>query len=246
MSLRGRESQRSRRPRGRRRAPTSAPSSHGRLQVRQTPIDGRITDVNRFAQLGRRGRAGAPAATRPTSRRPGSTASESTSVRPSTRSSPRPRGASSWPSFASHIHRVQQAVQIAHLHGRKFARVRALDAEEREHRPQSRVSRASRRARMIKLAEIDDYRPEEILILSTGSQGEPLSALYAHGVQRPPSGGAAARATPSSSRPRPMPGQRGRRHDDRQPTPQVGRHGHLRRSAAACTSAATPRARTCA
>ena len=30
---------------------------------------------------------------------------------------------------------------------------------------------------MIKLAEIDDYRPEEILILSTGSQGEPLSAL---------------------------------------------------------------------
>jgi ribonuclease J len=30
---------------------------------------------------------------------------------------------------------------------------------------------------MIKLTEIDDYRPEEILILTTGSQGEPLSAL---------------------------------------------------------------------
>ena len=30
---------------------------------------------------------------------------------------------------------------------------------------------------MIKLTEIDDYRPEELLILSTGSQGEPLSAL---------------------------------------------------------------------
>ena len=30
---------------------------------------------------------------------------------------------------------------------------------------------------MIKLTEIDEYRPEEILILSTGSQGEPLSAL---------------------------------------------------------------------
>jgi len=30
---------------------------------------------------------------------------------------------------------------------------------------------------MIRLAEIDDYRPEEILILTTGSQGEPLSAL---------------------------------------------------------------------
>ena len=30
---------------------------------------------------------------------------------------------------------------------------------------------------MIKLTEIDDYRPEEVLILTTGSQGEPLSAL---------------------------------------------------------------------
>jgi len=30
---------------------------------------------------------------------------------------------------------------------------------------------------MIKLTQIDEYRPEEILILSTGSQGEPLSAL---------------------------------------------------------------------
>ena len=30
---------------------------------------------------------------------------------------------------------------------------------------------------MIKLTEIDDYRPEELLILTTGSQGEPLSAL---------------------------------------------------------------------
>jgi ribonuclease J len=30
---------------------------------------------------------------------------------------------------------------------------------------------------MIKLHDIDDYKPEELLILSTGSQGEPLSAL---------------------------------------------------------------------
>ena len=29
----------------------------------------------------------------------------------------------------------------------------------------------------IKLTEIDAYRPEELLILTTGSQGEPLSAL---------------------------------------------------------------------
>ncbi len=79
-------------------------------------------------------------------------------------------------SFASHIHRIQQAITIAHLHGRKFAlsgRSMVKNANIARNLGYLKVPEGA----MIKLTQIDDYRPEEILILSTGSQGEPLSAL---------------------------------------------------------------------
>ena len=57
---------------------------------------------------------------------------------------------------------------------------------------------------MIKLTEIDDYRPEEILILSTGSQGEPLSALTRMAFDDHPQV-ELTRATRWSSRPRRSP-----------------------------------------
>ncbi len=79
-------------------------------------------------------------------------------------------------SFASHIHRVQQAITIGHLHGRKFA-VSGRSMQKNVNIARNLGYLDVPDGAMIKLAEIDDYRPEEILILSTGSQGEPLSAL---------------------------------------------------------------------
>ncbi len=79
-------------------------------------------------------------------------------------------------SFASHIHRIQQAIQIAHLHGRKFAvsgRSMVKNVNVARNLGYLKVPEGS----MVKLADIDEYRPDEILVLSTGSQGEPLSAL---------------------------------------------------------------------
>jgi ribonuclease J len=147
----------------------------GDYKFDHTPIDGRITDVNTFARLGQEGVL-ALLADSTNAETPGSTASESIVGQAFHQIFAEAEGRVIVASFASHIHRVQQAIQIAHLHGRKFAvsgRSMQKNVNIARNLGYLRVPEGS----MVKLAEIDDYRPEEILILSTGSQGEPLSAL---------------------------------------------------------------------
>lgn len=147
----------------------------GDYKFDHTPIDGRITDVNTFAHLGEQGvlallgdSTNAPSK--------GSTPSEAVVGQAFHQIFAEAEGRVIVACFASHIHRVQQAIQIAHLHGRKFA------VSGRSMQKNVNIARNLGVLRvpddaMIKLTEIDDYRPEEILILTTGSQGEPLSAL---------------------------------------------------------------------
>ena len=147
----------------------------GDYRFDHTPIDGRITDVNAFARLGERGVL-ALLGDSTNAESLGSTASESTVGQAFHQIFAEAEGRVIVASFASHIHRVQQAITIAHLHGRKFAlsgRSMVKNANIARNLGYLDVPEGS----MIKLTQIDDYRPEEILILSTGSQGEPLSAL---------------------------------------------------------------------
>jgi ribonuclease J len=147
----------------------------GDYKFDHTPIDGRITDVNTFATLGQQGvlvllgdSTNVEAA--------GSTASESIVGQAFHQIFAEAEGRVIVASFASHIHRVQQAIRIAHLHGRKFA-VSGRSMQKNVNIARNLGYLEVPEGSMIKLTEIDDYRPEEILILSTGSQGEPLSAL---------------------------------------------------------------------
>jgi ribonuclease J len=71
---------------------------------------------------------------------------------------------------------VQQAITIGHEHGRKFA-VSGRSMQKNVNIARNLGYLDVPDGAMIRLSEIDEYRPEEILILSTGSQGEPLSAL---------------------------------------------------------------------
>jgi len=147
----------------------------GDYRFDHTPIDGRITDVNAFARLGEQGVL-ALLGDSTNAESLGSTASESTVGQAFHQIFAEAEGRVIVASFASHIHRVQQAITIAHLHGRKFAlsgRSMVKNANIARNLGYLDVPEGS----MIKLTQIDDYRPEEILILSTGSQGEPLSAL---------------------------------------------------------------------
>jgi ribonuclease J len=147
----------------------------GDYRFDHTPIDGRITDVNAFAQLGQDGVL-ALLGDSTNVEAPGSTASESTVGQAFHQIFAEAEGRVIVASFASHIHRVQQAITIGHLHGRKFAlsgRSMVKNANIARNLGYLDVPDGA----MIKLTQIDDYRPEEVLILSTGSQGEPLSAL---------------------------------------------------------------------
>jgi ribonuclease J len=147
----------------------------GDYRFDHTPIDGRVTDVDRFAQLGRQGVL-ALLGDSTNVETPGSTASESTIGQAFHQIFAEAEGRVIVASFASHIHRVQQAITIAHLHGRKFA-ISGRSMQKNVNIARNLGYLDVPEGAMIKLAAIDDYRPEEILILSTGSQGEPLSAL---------------------------------------------------------------------
>jgi ribonuclease J len=147
----------------------------GDYKFDHTPIDGRITDVNTFARLGQSGVL-ALLADSTNAESPGSTASESVVGQAFHQIFAEAEGRVILACFASHIHRVQQAVKIAHLHGRKFA-VSGRSMQKNVNIARNLGFLDVPEGAMIKLTEIDQYRPEELLILSTGSQGEPLSAL---------------------------------------------------------------------
>ena len=147
----------------------------GDYKFDHTPIDGRITDVNTFARLGQEGVV-VLLADSTNAESPGTTASESNVGQAFHQIFAEAEGRVVVACFASHIHRVQQAIRIAHLHGRKFA-VSGRSMQKNVNIARNLGYLDVPEGAMIRLADIDDYRPEELLILSTGSQGEPLSAL---------------------------------------------------------------------
>ena len=78
--------------------------------------------------------------------------------------------------FASNIHRVQQVVDAAAAHGRKVSLV------GRSMRKNVNIGRSLGHIEvpeglMVPPRELDDWADERLVIISTGSQGEPLSAL---------------------------------------------------------------------
>ena len=79
-------------------------------------------------------------------------------------------------SFASHLHRIQQITDAAVASGRKVATLGlSMRKNVRLGRDLGVVDIPE--SSLIDIEQIDRYRPEEICVISTGSQGEPMSAL---------------------------------------------------------------------
>jgi ribonuclease J len=147
----------------------------GDYKIDHTPVDGFRTDLGRLAQLGNRG-VDLLLGDSTNAERPGVTESERTVGEVFRHLIPQREGRVLIASFASNIHRVQQAIDVAAEAGRKVSLV------GRSLRKNVNIARnlgylEARDDLLVRPDELELLRPEETMILCTGSQGEPMSAL---------------------------------------------------------------------
>jgi ribonuclease J len=147
----------------------------GDYKFDQTPVDGPPADVSRLAELGREGVL-LLCGDSTNVDRPGFSPSES-GVGPHLEEAfARCEGRIVVTSFASNIHRVQQVVDAAEALGRKVALVgRSMRKNVGIGRTLGHIEVPD--GMLVGVREIEDFPDERIVIISTGSQGEPLSAL---------------------------------------------------------------------
>ena len=147
----------------------------GDWKLDHTPVDGLKTDVGRLAELGNRG-VDLLLGDSTNAERPGFTRSERVVGEAFRQIIPTRQGRVLVSSFASNIHRMQQAIDVAIDTGRKVVVVgRSMRRNMNVARNLGYVDVPD--DMLVKPADLDDIPPHEQLILCTGSQGEPLSAL---------------------------------------------------------------------
>ena len=149
----------------------------GDFKLDVSPIDGRIMDLTRIGEIGKNG-VTMLLCESTNAERPGFTASERTV------GSSLERIFAQYDdrrliitTFSSNVHRVQQIINTSYNHGRKVAIL-----------GRSMVNVIGAAAELgymnlpegvlIDIRDINRYRPEDITLITTGSQGEPMSALY--------------------------------------------------------------------
>ncbi|MFP5364723.1 MAG: ribonuclease J [Thermoleophilia bacterium] len=147
----------------------------GDYKFDQTPVDGVPADVSRLAELGRDGLL-LLCGDSTNADRPGFAPSEKIAGPNLLDVFSRAKGRIVVTSFASNIHRVQQVVDAAAALGRKVVLV------GRSMRKNTNIGRSLGHIKMpegivIGPREMSDFPDHKIVIISTGSQGEPLSAL---------------------------------------------------------------------
>jgi ribonuclease J len=147
----------------------------GDYKFDQTPVDGPPADVSRLAELGREGLL-LLCGDSTNADRPGFSPSER-GVGPHLEEVfARADGRIVVTSFASNIHRVQQVIDAAAALGRKVSLV------GRSMRKNVNIGRSLGHIEvpegiLIQPQEVEDWPDHKVVVVSTGSQGEPLSAL---------------------------------------------------------------------
>ncbi|WP_436760757.1 ribonuclease J [Streptosporangium sp. V21-05] len=157
------------------RTPAGIVLHTGDFRMDQLPSDGRLTDLGGFARLGAEG-VDLLMSDSTNAEVPGFVTSER-EIAPIIDEVIRTAGKRVIvASFASHIHRVQQVIDSAEKHGRKVALVgRSMVRNMGVARDLGylRVSPGL----IVDSKEIEGWPPEDVVLICTGSQGEPMAAL---------------------------------------------------------------------
>jgi ribonuclease J len=147
----------------------------GDFKIDQLPLDGRTTDLRGFARLGEEG-VDLFLIDSTNAERPGFTESE-TVIRPALeRVFDHAEGKVVVATFASHIHRVQQVVDEAVRHGRKVAFAGRSMVRNMTIAIELGYLNVPGDT-LVALDRVDTLPDDEITLVCTGSQGEPLAAL---------------------------------------------------------------------
>ena len=147
----------------------------GDYKFDQTPVDGKPADVSRLAEIGREGLT-LLCGDSTNADRPGVAPSESSIGPALLEQFARCKGRIIVTSFASNIHRVQQVIDAAERLDRKVALVGRSMRKNFNIASNLGVAKAPDGI-FIQPREIEDFPDERVIVISTGSQGEPLSAL---------------------------------------------------------------------
>lgn len=149
----------------------------GDFKIDTTPIDGEVIDLSRIARLGEKGIL-CLLSDSTNAQRPGFTPSERTVGESFERLFPKAEGKRLIvATFASNIHRVQQIIDVAESLGRKVA----LSGRSLENVVATAAELGYLRVPegiLISIDQISRYPHNKLVIITTGSQGEPMSALY--------------------------------------------------------------------
>ncbi|HOQ54608.1 MAG TPA: ribonuclease J [Micropruina sp.] len=147
----------------------------GDFKMDQLPLDHRLTDLRGFARLGEEG-VDLFMADSTNAETPGFTTHER-DIEPAME---RVFGSAKQKlivaCFASHVHRVQQVLDAAVRHGRKVVYVGRSMVRNMTVAQELGYLRVPPNT-LIELKQLENYPDDKVVLVSTGSQGEPLSAL---------------------------------------------------------------------
>jgi ribonuclease J len=147
----------------------------GDWKLDHTPVDGLRTDVGKLAEIGNRG-VDLLLGDSTNAERPGNTGSERLVGEAFRTLFPLRTGRILVASFASNIHRMQQAADVAVECGRKVTVIgRSMRKNLNIARNLGYVSLPE--DELVNPDEAAQLPPDRVLVLCTGSQGEPMSAL---------------------------------------------------------------------
>jgi len=149
----------------------------GDFKIDHTPIDAFPSDLHRFAHYGEKG-VMLLLSDSTNSHNPGFTKSEST-VGPTfdTLFMKHKEGRVIMSTFSSNIHRVYQAMVYGMKHNRKIAIIGRSMEKNIENAMALGYIKIPKNI-FIEASEVDNFPDEEVLIITTGSQGESMSALF--------------------------------------------------------------------